>query len=90
LGTKKETVETKAENKKIKKFVYIGPVIKKGLYTPGKVVTEHFKEQLKAELTKVPNLEKLFIGLDIYASELKNIEEGKYREYKKEVIANGL
>jgi len=86
-----ENVENKS-TEVIKKFVYIGPVIKKGLYPTGKVVSEHFKDELGEELKKVPTLKKLFIPLEKFTEVQKQLDNPNniYQKFIKDVISNGI
>lgn len=93
--TSEEPVVVVEENKStetIKKYVYVGPVIKKGLYPTGKVVTEHFKDELKEELEKVPTLKKLFIPLEKITEVQKQLDNPNsiYQKFIKDVISNGI
>lgn len=90
---KEETTEAQVEvaENKAKTYIYVGPIIKNGLYPTGKLVTEHFKEELKEELEKVPTLNKLFIPIEEYSklhSELDNPNSIYQKFIKDVVIAN--
>lgn len=73
-------------------YIYIGPRIKNGLFAKGKLVDASFKEKLKDEIEKCPNLAKLFIDVNKYAELLPKIEDSnsKYKNFIKEVLNYGI
>lgn len=79
-------IKTEAETN----YIYVGPKIKKGLFVFGKLIDSSYKETLKSEIEKCPNLDKLFIPVEKYAELLPQIEskDSKYQLFREDVIAN--
>lgn len=72
---------------KIKKYMYIGPPLRKGLIHTNQVVEENFRTVFADEIKKVPNLEKLFIDIDEIATKMVEIDrpDSIYKVWIKEV-----
>lgn len=82
-----EGAETIAE----KTYMYVGPPIKNGLIRKGSII-KNYKEFLKEELEKAPNLEKLFIDVNDATEKLTEIErkDSIYQTWIKEVRNVGI
>lgn len=85
--TNDEVVENTTENIM---YIYVGPRIKQGLFTKGKLIDSSFRDKLKTEIEKCPNLAKLFIDVNKYHELLPKIEDSnsKYQKFIKEVLSN--
>lgn len=95
MANKKEIAKEETEqssNTENVMYIYIGPKIKQGLFTKGKLIDSSYKEKLKSEIEKCPNLDKLFIDVNKYSELLPKIEDSnsKYQKFIKEVLINGL
>lgn len=75
-----------------KKYMYIGPPIRKGFIKTHQIVEENFKEVLADEIKKVPNLEKLFIDINEISIKMAEVDrvESIYKIWIKEVINVGI
>lgn len=82
--------EEQKEEKKI--YMYVGPPIKNGLIQKFQTVGEEFREVLKEELEKVPNLEKLFIDISEVNQKMNEINapESIYKKFIEEVTNVGI
>lgn len=82
--------EEQKEEKKI--FMYVGPHIKGGFLQKYQSVGEEFREVLKDEIEKVPNLEKLFIEISEVNQKMNEINapESIYKKFIEEVKNVGI